>query len=271
MENKRKSCIAAICILLFAIVTISCANASKEDFVAGIDVSHHQGDINAQEVEAEFVVIRMGYSGYERPNCKLDNFYSENVEKFLAAEKKIALYWASHAVTLEEVKKENQFILETYNALSQDTKSKIGYIFIDREKIENPQYDPKNPANGIPQYIGRADYLTNKDFNAVLCGQVHQLQELLPDVKIGVYTNVEYLVNIIDIKTLGDVPIWIAWWDQSNVKSFKSVVERVAEDSASAATYLAKNIVMWQYSETGKVDGITEKVDLNLVSSCMFE
>ena len=152
-----------VLVLLFAIVTISCSNAAKEHFVAGIDVSHHQGDINAQEVDAEFVVIRMGYSGYERPNCKQDNFYSENVEEFLAAEKKIALYWASHATNLDEVKKENQFIVNSYNSLSKEAKDKIGYIFIDREKIQNPEYDPDNPQPDVPQYIGRADYLSSQD------------------------------------------------------------------------------------------------------------
>ena len=90
-------------------------------------------------------------------------------------------------------------------------------------------------------------------------------------MKIGVYTTVDYLVNMIDINKLGDVPIWIAWWNSSNLESFEPVINRTAKDSAGAATYLIKNIVMWQYSDSGNVAGISGSVDLNLVSSKMFE
>jgi hypothetical protein len=213
----------------------------------------------------------MGYSGYGSFHCKEDDFYEDNVKKFMATDVKIALYWASHAVSMDEVAQENKVILDKYNLLSDEAKKRIGYIFIDREKIENPDYDPENPVEGVPQFIGRADYISDELFNEVLSGQVHQLQEALPDIKVGVYTNVSFLTDIIDTKNLGDVPIWIAWWSYNGtVKSFDPVIERVAEDSASAATYLSKNIVMWQYYEGGSVPGIPE-VDLNIVSSKMFE
>lgn len=161
------------------------------------------------------------------------------------------------------MKNENQFIIETYNSLSEGAKSKISYIFIDREKIE----DPDNSGN----YIGRADYLSNKQFNDVLCEQVHMLQESLPNMKVGIYTNPDYLLNIINIDRLGNVPIWIAWWNSTNLESFDPVIERVARRSEKIGTYLEKNIVMWQYSGSGKVSGISRMVDLNLASSLMFE
>lgn len=231
--------------------------------INGIDVSEHQENININAVDVDFVVVRLGYSGYGTGRCVVDTLFASNVEKFATTDTKVALYWASHAITVDEVKNENQFIIETYNSLSEGAKSKISYIFIDREKIE----DPDNSGN----YIGRADYLSNKQFNDVLCEQVHMLQESLPNMKVGIYTNPDYLLNIINIDRLGNVPIWIAWWNSTNLESFDPVIERVARRSEKIGTYLEKNIVMWQYSGSGKVSGISRMVDLNLASSLMFE
>lgn len=277
MENKRKSCVAVISLLLLIFMAASCSsiksdssdatdtNAIKTNatVINGIDVSEHQENINVNAVDVDFVVVRLGYSGYGTGRCVVDTLFASNVEKFATTDTKVALYWASHAITVDEVKNENQFIIETYNSLSEGAKSKISYIFIDREKIE----DPDNSGN----YIGRADYLSNKQFNDVLCEQVHMLQESLPNMKVGIYTNPDYLLNIINIDRLGNVPIWIAWWNSTNLESFDPVIERVARRSEKIGTYLEKNIVMWQYSGSGKVSGISRMVDLNLASSLMFE
>lgn len=277
MENKRKSCVAVISLLLLIFIATSCSDIMSDSsnandtnviktnatFINGIDVSEHQENINVNAVNVDFVVVRLGYSGYGTGRCVVDTLFASNVEKFATTDTKVALYWASHAITVDEVKNENQFIIETYNSLSKENQSKISYIFIDREKIE----DPDNSGS----YIGRADYLSNKQFNDVLCEQVHLLQESLPNMKVGIYTNPDYLVNIIDTDRLGNVPIWIAWWNTTNLDSFDPVIDRVARVSEITATYLKRNIVMWQYSGSGEVSGISRKVDLNLASSLMFE
>lgn len=225
----------------------------SETFLKGIDVSQHQGTIDATKVDAEIVVIRIGYSGYVTGKSVVDNKFVENMNKFSATDCEIALYWASHAVTAEEVEVENKFIVDTLNSLSSEVIEKIDYLFIDREK----SYDN-----------GRADNLSKAQFNEVLVAQIDGLKNSLPAMNIGVYTNVDYLVNMVDTDKIGDVPYWIAWYIDEVPSDFEDVISRVAKDSDVASNYLLKNIVMWQYSEEGSVNGISENVvDLNLVSS----
>lgn len=227
-------------------------------FIKGIDVASHQGIINAEQAteEVDFVIIRLGYSSYETGEPKIDTMFDENIAKFASTDAQIALYWASHSVTKREVKAENKFICEKLEALPAETLEKISYLFIDREdigKVESRTYKMKR---------GR--------FNKVLVAQVEGLQEMLPDMNIGIYTNVEFLACMIDTEALGDVPVWMAWYDDTDVSSFEPVIRRLSEKSVDASNYLAKNIVAWQYADDGNISGISEKVDLNLVSSKML-
>lgn len=228
-----------------------------------IDVSQHQGTIDFTIVDAPIVVVRLGYSGYGNGTCKVDSKFYENMNKLAAYEGEVALYWASHSISTAEVQKENEFIMKELNKLSQDMLSRIDFLFIDREAIHDPQ-DPNSD-------IGRADYISSNLFNEVLAAQVHGLQESLPGMTIGVYTNIDYLATKIDTSILGDVPCWIAWYQAPNTLAFDEVLEKTAYYSVNAANYLKANIVMWQYSAKGEVNGITENfVDVNLVSSKML-
>lgn len=230
----------------------------KEEFIKGIDVASHQGIIDAKQATADvnFVIIRLGYSSYVTGEPKIDTMFYENIEKFASTEAKIALYWASHAVTVKEVKAENKFICEKLESLPTETLEKISYLFIDREDIGKKE--------------SRTYKMERKPFNKVLIAQVEQLQEELPEMQIGIYTNVEFISCMVDTVALGDVPVWIAWYDDTDVSSFEPVIRRTEEKSVTASKYLAKNIVAWQYADDGNVAGISEKVDLNLVSSKML-
>jgi len=268
MGKIRVSCILFAAMLMLAVMTMvaGCAGAQEdtdvetvesekneetEYFLNGIDISQHQGNIDATKLDAAIVVVRLGYSGYGSGACRVDSYFMANMEKYDGT---VALYWASHAITEDEVKKENEFIMDTLNDVSAEIAEKIDYLFIDREQSGTNE--------------GRADNLSRSQFNLVLSAQVKGLQKMFPDMKIGVYTNVDYLCNMVDIEKLGDVPYWMAWYVDEEPATFEAVINRVAKNSANAADYLEENIVMWQYSEEGTVPGITENVvDLNLVSS----
>lgn len=229
---------------------------TPETFTQGIDISQHQGNIDETKLDASVIVVRLGYSGYGSGACRVDNYFMANMNKLANYNGKIALYWASHAITVEEVKAENEFIMNTLKTVSAEVVEKLDYLFIDREQSGDN---------------GRADKLSKNQFNLVLSAQVKGLQEMLPDMKIGVYTNVDYLVNMVDRDALGNVPYWMAWYTEEAPASFDAVVSRVARNSADAANYLSENIVMWQYTDKGVVSGITENtVDINLVSSKML-
>ena len=234
------------------------------EYVNGIDVSQHQGNVDWTAVDAEVVVVRLGYSGYETGIPHVDAKFHANMAALASYDGEIALYWASHSISTDEVQKENEFILGELAKLSPEMLERIDFLFIDREKIHNP--DDKDSD------VGRADYISNDLFNEVLVAQVNGLTALLPGMNVGVYTNVDFLVTKIDTELLGDVPFWMAWYAKAgDYASFDEVVAKVSSTGASdAAEYLARNIVMWQYSDAGQVSGINAKTDLNLVSSKML-
>lgn len=241
--------------------TVELAEAYVEatvSYVNGIDISQHQGSINAKAIDASVVVVRLGVSGYGAAGkIALDEQFMANMNKLANVDCEIALYWASHSVTSLEVARENEFIVDTLGQLSPELVEKIDYLFIDREQSGTGK--------------GRADDISREQFNAVLSAQVNSLQKMLPEINVGVYTNVDYLVNMVDIDELGNVPYWVAWYVSEVPASFEAVVSKVADKSVETAEWLEQNIVMWQYSETGNANGIDETVDLNLVSSMMLD
>lgn len=62
--------------------------------------------------------------------------------------------------------------------------------------------------------------------------------------KFAIYTNYNYLKNILN-PYWKDVPIWLARW------------------GATVGDTMGANVVLWQFSNKGKIDGITTDVDLS--------
>ena len=89
--------------------------------VTGIDVSSYQGNIDFEAVKAsgvDFVIIRLGYRGYETGKIVYDKNAFTNLEKAAAAGLEIGVYFFSQAITLEEAEEEAYFVLkaiEDYN------------------------------------------------------------------------------------------------------------------------------------------------------------
>ena len=85
------------------------------------------------------------------------------------------------------------------------------------------------------------DY-TSKEADAVLHG--YEIAASKYDIKLGLYCNYNYIKHIIDPywKTL---PLWIARYNKTlgNIEPFKAF--------------------MWQYTNNGNVDGISEPVDMS--------
>jgi GH25 family lysozyme M1 (1,4-beta-N-acetylmuramidase) len=83
--------------------------------VLGIDVSEHQGQIDFQAVKAagiEFVIIRLGYRGYETGILHEDSFCQTYYTQAKAAGLKVGAYFFSQAVSVEEARQEANFAME---------------------------------------------------------------------------------------------------------------------------------------------------------------
>ena len=114
-------------------------------------------------------------------------------------------------------------------------------------------------------------YRINKElFNEVLSAQIWDLEYWLPEhMQVGVYTNRSDFISKFDPDIIGNVPYWVAWWcpEGTDTTSFDALFASIEARNSDLVDYFV-NIVMWQYSAKGVVDGITANVvDLNVVSS----
>lgn len=107
------------------------------DSVTGIDVSRYQYDIDFEAVKAsgvDFVMVRLGYRGYESGRIVFDEYFETNMEKAAAAGLDLGVYFFSQAITPEEAEEEAYFVLEAVE--EYDLAMPIVY---DWESVSDPE------------------------------------------------------------------------------------------------------------------------------------
>lgn len=83
--------------------------------ILGIDVSEHQHEIDWKQVKAagiEFVIIRVGFRGYETGNVKPDKYALANYQGAIDAGLDVGVYFFSQAVNPQEAIEEARFVLD---------------------------------------------------------------------------------------------------------------------------------------------------------------
>ena len=198
----------------------------------GIDVSKYNGDINWDKVKkdgVDFVIVRVGYRGYGKSGTLCtDPNYKANIEGALAAGIKVGVYYFTEALTTDEAREEAEFCISKIKNYDITLPVAIDYEF---------PTDGKNP-------IGRM-------YNAKLtqAEATANVKAFCASVKKAGYTPLVYanksdLSTLINGKTIGNsYKVWLA-------------------NYATKTTY-ANNYEYWQYTSSGKVNGITGKVDCN--------
>ena len=194
----------------------------------GIDVSKHNGTIDWAAVKkagVSYVIIRCGYRGYTQGSLIIDSKFEENIKGATAAGIKVGVYFFSQAVDEVEAVEEASFVLDAVK------NYKISYpIYLDVE------------YSGAAGNKGRADKLSKSARTAVCKAFCETIRS--GGYTAGVYANRTWLEEMIDPGQLGSYKIWLAQY-------------------AATPTYSGR-YEMWQYTCTGKVNGISGKVDLNL-------
>ena len=77
-------------------------------------MSYYQEDIDWRAVKnsgIDFVMIRLGYRGYETGKLVLDSRFREYVSGATAAGLDVGIYFFSQAITVEEAREEARFVL----------------------------------------------------------------------------------------------------------------------------------------------------------------
>lgn len=193
----------------------------KMEKLKGIDLSHHNGDINFNSVKnggIQFVILRDGFG-----TTTEDRKFREYVEGCKNAGLKIlGLYHFSYALNESQARKEAEICIR---------RAKSECLGVDTQIYFDLEYDSVNYArqNGVIIDKAKCESFTN-----AFCERVQAL-----GYKAGIYLNRSYYKNMYSSSTLQKYNIWLA-------------------DYKETPTY---SCLLHQYTSSGKVSGITGNVD----------
>lgn len=206
----------------------------------GIDISKHQGIVDFQKVKdsgIDFAMIRVGSRGISTGEITLDDKFVEFATNANSVSLPIGAYFYSMATNDVEAVEEANF------AVAACVNYGITYpIAIDMEIVANDSYRSKNLSNKERTTIAKIFCDTVKAFG----------------FKPMIYARYDYLLSKLDLKELEGIDIWLC---------------DVVTEGGSRYTQENKDVYytdypywfnMWQYSHSGRVDGINSDVDLNI-------
>ena len=193
-----------------------------------IDVSKHQGTIDWAKVakEVDGVIIRCAYRGYgSAGDLKTDEKWNVNIQGAInAGIKRIGVYIFSQAVNAAEGKEEAEKVLSLIKPYG--------------DKINYPVYWDTEKTSEYPN--GRADCISKA--NRTAAGKAFCEAIKAAGYVPGVYASLTYFDEGLNKSELS----CYTWW----VAAYRSTRPTAAVDA-------------WQYSSTGRVNGISGDVDKN--------
>lgn len=193
----------------------------------GVDVSRHQGTIDWNKVKAagvEFAIIRIGYRTYQDSGkLYVDNMAAQNIKKAKEAGIKVGVYIYSQAVTNSEGVDEADFVLKQLAGEKLDLPIVFDYEFYTDGRLEKANLS-KEAGTSIANSF---------------CLEISK-NGYTPMVYANKYMLTNYLYAD---KISNNYKIWLANYTNK--------------------TYYAGEYSFWQFTESGKIDGINTSVDLD--------
>ncbi len=193
----------------------------------GIDVSKFQGEIDWKSVKndgVEYAFIRLGIRGYTSGEIVLDESFEENVTGALEEDMHVGVYFFSQAVTEEEILEEADFVIENLEPYEIDYP-----VVIDIEEI--------NSNNA------RTNDLTAEERTQLVITFCERIKEA--GYTPMIYGNLKTFLLMLDITQLEEYEKWYAYYSTEEF-------------------YYPYDFSVWQYTESGSVDGIDTDVDINI-------
>ncbi|MCR5201469.1 MAG: glycoside hydrolase family 25 protein [Lachnospiraceae bacterium] len=193
----------------------------------GIDVSHHQGNINWTKVKNagyKFAFIRIGYRGYGKDGTvNIDSMFEKNIKGAHEAGLDVGVYFFSQAINEKEAKEEAEFIIK----------------IIKNYEIELPVvFDPEE----ITTDEARTDNVTGEQFTKNTLAFAKKIKSA--GFKPMLYSNFMWEAYKYDMKKLNKIDFWYADYQEKPQSPY--------------------DFEFWQYTEKGTVPGIEGAVDLNI-------
>ena len=199
--------------------------------IKGIDVSEHNGIIDFNKVKEsgiDFVIIRLGWIG-NKENHTLDKKFKTNYKNAKANGLKVGLYVFNYCNSIESIISGTNWVLEQIEGLELEKP-----IFIDME--DDVSQTPLLSSFGKE---------TLTEVAKKFCIMLEEKGKTA-----GVYANLDWFKNYLNITDLEKYKIWLAEW--------------TTLDKHSASF----DVDLWQYTSSGKVNGISGNVDMNYCLDC---
>ena len=199
----------------------------------GIDVSKYNGNVNWNAVKnsgIDFVMIRVGYRGYgQAGNFAVDTKFKQNIEGAQKAGLKVGIYFVTQAINDTEAIEEANWVINQIKDYNIDMP-----VAIDVE------------YSGDEKHNGRADNLDKLTRTIIIQCFCQRIQNAgyIPII----YLNVDWAQNFVNMGLLTEYDTWIANYK----KSFYLL-----------PSYNG-NYTIWQYTSTGRVNGVEGDVDCNI-------
>ena len=197
----------------------------------GVDVSYWQGKIDWAKVKAagiDFALIRAGGRSSVDGSLSTDNYFVTNIKGAQAAGIKVGVYFFSQAVNAAEAEEEAQYVLNLVSGYNLDLPIFMDYEFRDGHTGRLADAN-LSKADGTKAVLAFCNYISSH-------GHIPML-----------YANSDMLKNYLNVKDIvANSDIWYA--NYSTTQYF----------TVSGYTY-----PVWQYDNTGSVDGINGSADCN--------
>ena len=208
--------------------------SSNRKYMKGIDVSYYQGkDIDWAKVKSggiSFAFLRCGYSGTKDGKCHPDSTFNGdkkhkgNIQRATAAGVDVGAYYFSQARTVKEAQAEAAFAVKQV----KESGCKLNLpLVIDTENYPGGRASSSklNRTKRTAAVKAFCDYVKAKGYTPMI------------------YASTSWLNNNLDMKKLSGYRVWVAQYNDT-------------------VTYKG-SYRCWQYTSSGKVPGISGRVDLN--------
>ncbi|MGN1124250.1 MAG: GH25 family lysozyme [Eubacterium sp.] len=200
------------------------------DIINGIDVSQHNGTIDFNKVKADgidFAFIRVGYTGYTKSSFSLnyDSKYKTYLNDAINAGLKVGVYWYSQAVTTAEAIQEASKLLTAIEGYNITMPVVFDYEFAGTAsgRLDSAKLSKDKMTANAMAFL---DTVASAGYEACIYASANFLRDKL---------------NAAEISSV--YKVWLAHY--------------------TTKTAYAGDYDYWQYSSSGKVSGISSRVDMN--------
>lgn len=199
----------------------------------GIDISYWNEDVDFEELKdagIDYVIIRAG-SKYQKPDRQFENHYKGAKEAGLD----VGCYFYSYAETVDEVEDEVEMLLKIIEGKTFEYP-----VYFDME--EKSQESLSTERRMAMCYTFCELMIENGYFPGVYANR-RWLNNFFDSEELCTYFDVWYARYPLDADD-GSEPIYFDEWDY---------------ELAEASSY-----GMWQFTQSGRIDGVEDNVDLNV-------